>query len=95
SDLLVEAQVVEEVKDKTIDIYPNPASSYFVVFSHTATAGSAIAVTDLNGRIIKRALLTANATRIVTSDIANGLYIVRITDAKGKTVRTEKIIIQK
>jgi len=50
---------------------------------------------DLNGRTVKRLTAMNVATRVATNDLANGLYILRITDAKGKVIRTEKLVVQK
>jgi hypothetical protein len=50
---------------------------------------------DLNGRLLKQQQLQQKAVRINIQDMAAGLYILRITDAKGKQVRSEKIIINR
>jgi glucose/arabinose dehydrogenase len=95
NQLMVQSKLVDDVKDKSTDVYPNPATSYFVVYDYSAEQSRRIELMDLNGKIVKRQTAINIATRIEVSDLANGLYVLKITDAKGKTIRTEKIIIQK
>jgi hypothetical protein len=35
------------------------------------------------------------ATRIETGALANGLYVLKVTDERGKLIRTEKLLVQK
>lgn len=87
-------QVKEELKDRSIDVYPNPASNYIIVYNYKDAGSRMIELADLNGRIVSRKRTAAMATRMETSLLPNGLYILRVSDDKGKTVRTEKLIIQ-
>ena len=95
TQLIAKTKVVDDVKDKTVDVYPNPASSYFIVYNYTSQQGRSIELIDLSGKTIKKQLAVNLTTRIEVGNIANGLYILKITDAKGYLIRTEKIIIQK
>jgi aldose sugar dehydrogenase len=90
-----EPPVQEDTKDRSIDVYPNPASAYLIVYNYGNVAGRTIELLDMNGKAVKRQLVTNLATRIETSGFANGLYILRVRDDKGKVIRTEKIIVQK
>jgi PQQ-dependent dehydrogenase (s-GDH family) len=92
---VVEVKSADNVKDKSIDIYPNPASSYFIVYNYALEEGRRLELIDLNGKTVKKMSAVNLATRIEVGDIANGLYILKITDGKSKTIRTEKIIIQR
>jgi len=93
--IIAETKVVDDTKDKSIDVYPNPASAYFVVYDYSGEQTRRIELLDLNGRTVKRLTAMNVATRVATNDLANGLYILRITDAKGKVIRTEKLVVQK
>ncbi|HVG15164.1 MAG TPA: PQQ-dependent sugar dehydrogenase, partial [Chitinophagaceae bacterium] len=88
-------QMADAVNDKTIDIYPNPASAYIIVYNHSGAEGRSVTLTDLNGRMIQRQLLRNRATRIETGSLANGLYLVTIRDAGNNTLRSEKIMVQR
>ncbi|MBU9936838.1 MAG: PQQ-dependent sugar dehydrogenase [Ferruginibacter sp.] len=87
-------QVKEELKDRSIDVYPNPASTYFIVYNYKDAGSRMIELADMNGRIVARKRSAAMATRMETSLLPNGLYILRVTDDKGKMIRAEKVIIQ-
>jgi PQQ-dependent dehydrogenase (s-GDH family) len=92
---IAESKLEEAVADKRIDVYPNPASNYFVVYNHTTEQNWFIEVIDVNGKLVKKQQAMNKATRIEVGDIANGLYLLKITNAQGKQIRVEKIIIQK
>ena len=81
--------------DKTLDVYPNPASQYIIVYNYSPESTRMAMLYDLNGRLLKQQQLQQKAVRINIQDMAAGLYILRITDAKGKQVRSEKIIINR
>jgi PQQ-dependent dehydrogenase (s-GDH family) len=87
--------VKEDTKDRSIDVYPNPASAYVIVYNYGSTAGRTVELLDVNGKLVKRQTVTNLATRIETANLSNGLYILRVTDVKEKMIRTEKLIIQR
>jgi glucose/arabinose dehydrogenase len=87
--------ITENVKDRSIDVYPNPASSYIIVYNYKDVAGRIIELYDLNGRAVSKTRVTNMTTRIETSKLLNGIYVLKVSDASGKAIRTEKIIIQK
>jgi hypothetical protein len=65
-----------------------------MVYNYVNADNRVIELIDLNGRVISSKRSNALATRMETGAMPNGLYILKITDNKDKTVRTEKIIIQ-
>lgn len=83
---------MNEVKDKTTEIYPNPADQFVVVYNYVNEPRTAL-LFDLNGRMLQRITLNKQATRINTGNLKPGLYILKVTDANNKMIRTEKIII--
>ena len=94
TQMIQESKVEDDVKDRSIDVYPNPASVYFIVYNYSQE-GRSIDLYDLNGKLVKKQFAMNLATRVDVGNLSNGLYILKITDTKGKTIRTEKIIIQK
>lgn len=82
-------------KDKTIDIYPNPATNFVVVYNYAGEAGRTATLFDMNGRRVKQQLTNGTATRMDTREIPNGMYILRITNATGRIIHTEKLVIRK
>lgn len=95
NQLIVQSKIVDNTSDKSIDVYPNPASTYFVVYNYKAEPGRNIELVDLNGKTLIKQVVVGSATRIEVGTMSNGLYVLRITDAKGKIIRTEKIVIMK
>ena len=95
SDLIVKNKIVDDIKDKSIDVYPNPAKSFIIVYNYQNGQNRTAELFDLGGRLIKRQSLLSLATRLTINNVPNGLYVLRVTDAGGKIIRTEKIIIQK
>jgi hypothetical protein len=95
SKLIAESKVMDDTKDKSIDVYPNPSSSYFVVYDYSGEQTRRVELIDFNGRVVKRLTAMNVATRVTVNELANGLYVLKITDAKGKVIRTEKIIVQR
>ncbi len=87
--------VQEEKKDKTIDIYPNPATNFVVVYNYSTEAGRLIELFDVKGRKVKQQAANGVATRMETSELPGGMYVLRITTASGTILRTEKLMINK
>lgn len=79
--------------NKTLDVYPNPASQFIVVYNYSITNSRTVALFDMNGRMMKQQLLTQTASRINVNDLPSGVYILRVTEANKTVIRTEKIII--
>ena len=91
----VDNRVKEEKKDKTIDIYPNPATNFIVVYNYSTEAGRMIELFDVKGRRVKQQLANGLATRMETSELPAGMYVLRVTAASGTVLRTEKLIINR
>jgi len=95
NDLIVQNKIQENINNKSIDVYPNPASTFIVVYNYENVQSRSAELFDLGGRSVKKQALLSLATRLNINNIPNGLYILKITDTGGKTIRTEKIMIQK
>jgi hypothetical protein len=80
------------VKDKSIDVYPNPASSYFIIYNY-AVEHRLIQLFDINGRLVRTIQTKELSTKVDISDLLNGIYVLMVKGANGKNIRTEKIII--
>ena len=48
NQLIAESKVMDDIKDKSIDVYPNPASTYFVVYNYTNEPGRSTELIDLS-----------------------------------------------
>jgi hypothetical protein len=76
-------------------VYPNPASNYIIVYNYLAGQNRNVELIDISGRVVKRQIAVNLANRMEINGLANGLYILKVRDNKGKAIRTEKIIIQR
>ena len=73
-------------------VYPNPAN-YVINFSNDASAVvSSVEMTDLNGRTIKSVKVNATEGQINVSDLATGMYMMKIITDQGTA--TKKIVKQ-
>lgn len=95
------APVATETKSNNIiSIYPNPvALSYFNVSFEKATPGRyTIELTDASGKkvINQVAEITGvqNQRMMLPRSASGGMYLVRVVDADGKTVFSDKIVVQ-
>jgi hypothetical protein len=95
NQLLTKINIVNNLQDRTIDVYPNPASNFIMVYNYANAAGRTIEMFDLKGRNILRQRVSGLTSRIETNKIPNGLYVIKVTDKSGKVMRVEKILIQK
>ncbi len=72
--------------DRHVRIYPNPATSYLIIDAGSSLVDAAI--TTMDGRVLS---VTANAGRIDVEALAQGMYLVRITDhATGNLLSVER-----
>ncbi|MGC4035014.1 MAG: T9SS type A sorting domain-containing protein [Chitinophagaceae bacterium] len=85
----------DDLRDRTIDVYPNPASNYFVVYNYSSEAGRNIELYDITGRILRKETAINVTTKIDVSNLPGGIYILKINNAKGKSIRQEKIVVQR
>lgn len=79
--------VSETVAKPKLTIYPNPTSDFINIKSDTEIKETV--VYELSGKVVSRAVNQNN--RIDIKDVPSGVYILKVTDAKGN-VSTEKII---
>ena len=82
---------MSNAKRPTPEIYPNPASSFFVIPSSLLI--KEIKIFDASGKLIKEiALSSSNQPKISLKEIRSGLYILKIK-ARDKEF-TQKLIIR-
>ncbi len=83
-----------------ITIYPNPAvnKTVNVNFNKLVAGNYSLILTDVNGKAVlnKTVNVNANSNEKVSlpKTAASGVYMLRVVDAKGKTVHTNNIIVE-
>jgi PQQ-dependent dehydrogenase (s-GDH family) len=90
--LLTEVQ--EDKKDLRIDVYPNPATDYFVVYNYKL-ASNQILLYDISGRMLRNIKATNLTTKVDVSNLARGVYVLAVKGIDGQLIRTEKIVINR
>ena len=73
-------------------VYPNPATNVINFFNDANAVVSIVEMADLNGRVVKSQKINATEGQISVSDLATGMYIMKITTDQG--VATKKIVKQ-
>ncbi len=92
STVTVEFELIDGINEATenvVSIYPNPANNVVNVKMNTTI--SKIEVVSLNGQIVAESLLNNNEGSINISNIANGMYFLRIETANGITMNKIQI----
>jgi PQQ-dependent dehydrogenase (s-GDH family) len=92
SQLLTETKIADDIKDKSIDVYPNPSRTYFIIYNYVVE-NRQVQLFDINGRLVKSLQTKELATRVDINDLSNGIYVLMVRGANGKNIRTEKIVI--
>jgi len=69
-----------------IKIYPNPARDMVYVFAPVPVY---VLLTGIEGKIIKH---IENGASFAISDLAPGMYLLRITDEQDNLIKIEKLI---
>jgi hypothetical protein len=64
--------------EKSIHVYPNPANDVIFVYTDELTV-THLTLTDINGKIVSE----TTENKIQLSDLANGFYILNITNSNG------------
>ncbi|MDB5221750.1 MAG: hypothetical protein JWN83_417 [Chitinophagaceae bacterium] len=90
----------EVIGNQFISIYPNPVfgSQFKVTFDNRATGEYNIAVTDIQGKVImSKQVFVKSAGQVETIQMktkpANGMYLIKVTNANKKSVFADKIVI--
>lgn len=75
-----------------VSVYPNPTSNVVNISSTINATIGKVDMTDMNGRTVKSVNVNATEGQISVSDLATGIYMMKITTDQG--VATKKIVRQ-
>ncbi len=82
--------------NKSVEVYPNPASNYINVKIINADAKS-VTITNIIGKKIKKYTFDTNKTSlftIPTDELTNGVYMLQFADEKGNSLGVKKLTKQ-
>ena len=82
-----------DVSNKTLDVYPNPANQFILVYNYAGGTTRTAILYNMLGKALITQALRQQASTINVGTLASGVYILRVTDVKNKVIRTEKIVI--
>ena len=79
------ANVLNVDATASLTIYPNPPTSEFTIDGAGLLTWSSGQLTDLSGREVK--YIEANQQRVTTSNLPDGMYLLRLETNAGVAVR--------
>lgn len=82
-----------ELTTANVSIYPNPNGGKFTVKMAHTSESKVIIVTDMTGQMVKKSIVSGDASDLELSNVAPGTYNVTITGG-GNTV-TKRVVITK
>lgn len=82
--------------DKSIVLYPNPASDFFTLNTDNINLLNAtINIYDVVGKLVSSEKLLKDQQQINVSDLVEGAYLVEVISISKEFVETRKLIIQR
>jgi len=88
------ASVPELPQERTLEVFPNPVGDQFNVRLSNGPAATLVELLDAMGRSVRREGYRP-AMMVDVSDLAPGLYVVRVMDAQGTAIGQERILVQR
>ncbi|OQA01817.1 MAG: hypothetical protein BWY70_00236 [Bacteroidetes bacterium ADurb.Bin408] len=76
---------VEIIHNEDVLIYPNPASNLLFIETNTHTDACVISIYDIRGLLLKKLKNTGSKSQINISDLAAGMYYIRIETRRNIT----------
>ncbi|MBI3138769.1 MAG: T9SS type A sorting domain-containing protein [Sphingobacteriales bacterium] len=86
-------KVVNNLGQQRITIFPNPSRDQFTI-KLTGMEPVSIAVADIAGREVLRKQMSTSVMQVDVSSWAPGFYTIRISNAAGQFIQTQKFIKQ-
>lgn len=77
-----------------MSLYPNPAGNILNVIVGESSEQRTIQILDVNGRQVMSRLVMQNANSINIQTLTNGVYFLKVTDASGKVLESQKFVKQ-
>lgn len=81
---------INEIEQNDIEIYPNPASSFFNL---NGVIGARISIHNMIGAVVHSEDVNSEFARINVGDLPTGNYIIRITDPESEKELVKKLMI--
>lgn len=82
---------IQENKNNTLSLYPNPSQGYFIITDNTNTYTKASVLNTSGQKILEKEILM---NQLDLRELKNGHYILQIQDYEGKTSHSRISIIK-
>ncbi len=73
-------------------IYPNPAQSEFYIKNNTGFSDLTVTVFDISGKQLLSQIIQNDNSRIDTSSLSSGMYMVQVEDQTGSLYTTKLVV---
>ena len=83
---------INEVNEVTFKIQPNPAQSDIMISIDKSISGALLSISDIDGRRILDKTLNETNNKVNVSDLANGMYMVTISQNRQQTGNRKLVI---
>lgn len=83
------------VNNVSVDMFPNPAKDVLNISVEGAEEVKAVEIFDITGKLVLTESVSSSNTKINTTDLANGSYIVRLLDENRKPLHQSKFNVVK
>ncbi|MBK0404883.1 T9SS type A sorting domain-containing protein [Adhaeribacter sp. BT258] len=77
----------ENILQDLVVVYPNPSSGIFNLRLPASTQKYTLEITDLAGKIIREQIVAGGNVQLELTDLARGIYILKINGAAGSATR--------
>ncbi|MBL8001564.1 MAG: T9SS type A sorting domain-containing protein [Flavobacteriales bacterium] len=88
------ASVPEPEEERTLEVFPNPVGDLLNVRLQDDGAATGVELLDAMGRVVRREGYRSGLA-VGVSDLAPGLYVVRVVDAQGMALGQQRILVQR
>jgi hypothetical protein len=82
---------VKEINTLTLSVYPNPATSHFIIRQESTTTKLKYSIFNVQGVLLRNGEANESETKISLEGISDGILIVRLTDSNNVQPQTFKI----
>ena len=79
----------EPLKNNVLKIYPNPTSSVINVEVKNYKQDQKYILSDIAGKVIKRAIISSNKSQIDISKLSSGIYYLNINNKFHKIIKSQ------
>ncbi len=90
---IISTDIQPDPVNEEIQIYPNPCKDkIWITYSFTNENRTLLKIFDISGSLLDVKQLESGKKEINIEGLPSGIYIIKVLNAQGKTVKTDKIV---